>query len=63
MFDLAQLEHAHEIVGAAVPPTPAHAWPLLAQRLGATVIVKHENHTPTGAFKALLLRGAAIGCR
>jgi threonine dehydratase len=51
MFDLAQLERAHEIVGAAVPPTPAHAWPLLAQRLGATVIVKHENHTPTGAFK------------
>jgi threonine dehydratase len=57
MFDLAQLERAHEIVGAAVPPTPAHAWPLLAQRLGATVIVKHENHTPTGAFK---VRGGLI---
>jgi threonine dehydratase len=51
MFDLAELERAHEIVGAAVPPTPAHAWPLLAQRLGTEVIVKHENHTPTGAFK------------
>jgi threonine dehydratase len=51
MFDLDQLERAHGIVGAAVPPTPAHAWPLLAERLGATVIVKHENHTPTGAFK------------
>ena len=35
MFDLAELECAHTIVGAAVPPTPAHAWPLLAQRLGA----------------------------
>jgi threonine dehydratase len=57
MFDLAQLERAHEIVGAAVPTTPAHAWPLLAQRLGATVIVKHENHTPTGAFK---VRGGLI---
>jgi threonine dehydratase len=51
MFDLAQLERAHQIVGAAVPPTPAHAWPLLAQRLGTSVVVKHENHTPTGAFK------------
>jgi threonine dehydratase len=51
MFDLAQLERAHEIVGAAMPPTPAHAWPLLAQRLGGSVVVKHENHTPIGAFK------------
>jgi threonine dehydratase len=51
MFDLAELERAHKIVGAAVPPTPAHAWPLLAQRLGTSVVVKHENHTPAGAFK------------
>jgi threonine dehydratase len=51
MFDLAELERAHKIVGAAVPPTPAHAWPLLAQRLGTSVVVKHENHTPIGAFK------------
>jgi threonine dehydratase len=57
MFDLDQLERAHGIVGAAVPPTPAHAWPLLAERLGATVIVKHENHTPTGAFK---VRGGLV---
>ena len=57
MFDLDQLERAHAIVGTAVPPTPAHAWPLLAERLGATVIVKHENHTPVGAFK---LRGALV---
>ncbi|MEO8319759.1 MAG: threonine dehydratase [Bradyrhizobium sp.] len=57
MFDLKELERAHEIVGAAVPPTPAHAWPLLAQRLGTTVIVKHENHTPTGAFK---VRGGLV---
>jgi threonine dehydratase len=57
MFDLQQLERAHGVVGAAVPPTPAHAWPLLAQRLGATVIVKHENHTPTGAFK---VRGGLV---
>ena len=57
MFDLGELERAHEIVGAAVPPTPAHAWPLLSERLGATVIVKHENHTPTGAFK---VRGGLV---
>src|SRR6201986_1753989 len=57
MFDLAELERAHQIVGPAVPPTPAHAWPLLAQRLGTAVVVKHENHTPTGAFK---VRGGLI---
>jgi threonine dehydratase len=51
MFDLRQLENAQAIVGAAMPPTPAHAWPLLSERLGATAIVKHENHTPIGAFK------------
>jgi threonine dehydratase len=57
MFDLAELERAHEIVGQAVPATPAHAWPLLAQRLGAHVVVKHENHTPIGAFK---VRGGLV---
>ena len=57
MFDLAELERAHEIVGQAVPPTPAHAWPLLAQRLGTHVVVKHENHTPIGAFK---VRGGLV---
>ena len=57
MFDLGQLERAHEVVGAAMPPTPAHAWPLLTQRLGADVVVKHENHTPIGAFK---VRGGLV---
>ena len=57
MFDLKQLEHAHTVVGAAMPPTPAHVWPLLSERLGATAIVKHENHTPTGAFK---VRGGLV---
>src|SRR5215510_8127740 len=51
MFDLAELEHAHKVVAVAMPPTPAHAWPLLAERLCAPVVVKHENHTPIGAFK------------
>ena len=57
MFDLRQLERAQKIVGAAMPPTPAYAWPLLSERLGATAIVKHENHTPTGAFK---VRGGLV---
>ena len=57
MFDLQQLEDAHGIVGAAMPPTPAYAWPLLSERLGATAIVKHENHTPIGAFK---VRGGLV---
>ena len=57
MFSLAELERAQEIVYAAMPPTSAHAWPLLAQRLGASVIVKHENHTPIGAFK---VRGGLV---
>ena len=43
--------------GQAMPPTPAHAWPLLAQRLGTEVVVKHENHTPIGAFK---VRGGLV---
>lgn len=43
------------MVHAQMPPTPQYAWPLLAARTGCTVWVKHENHTPTGAFKA---RGA-----
>ncbi|MGA2057711.1 MAG: threonine dehydratase [Bradyrhizobium sp.] len=57
MFNLAELESAQQIVHAAMRPTPAHAWPLLATRLGADVVVKHENHTPTGAFK---VRGGLI---
>ncbi len=54
---LQQLERAHGVVGAAMPPTPAHLWPLLSERLGAAAIVKHENHTPTGAFK---VRGGLV---
>src|SRR6476620_12807576 len=57
MFHLGQLERAQEIVAAAMPPTPAYAWPLLSERLGATVTVKHENHTPTAAFK---VRGGLV---
>ena len=52
LFTLSELDAATDIVRSLVPITPAYAWPLLAQRLGVEVIVKHENHTPTGSFKA-----------
>lgn len=45
------IEQAARLVYQVMPATAQHAWPLLAQRLGCTVWVKHENHTPTGAFK------------
>ena len=51
MFDAEALAAAAETVYRQMPPTPQHAWPLLAGRLGAEVWVKHENHTPTSAFK------------
>ena len=48
---VADIEAAARNVYAAMSPTPQYAWPLLAQRAGCEVWVKHENHTPTGAFK------------
>jgi threonine dehydratase len=50
-FERAEIEQAVACVRSSVPPTPQYAWPLLRQRLGLTVWVKHENHTPAGAFK------------
>jgi threonine dehydratase len=46
-----ELEWATGVVRRWVPPTPQYAWPLLGCKVGAEVWVKHENHTPTGAFK------------
>ena len=51
MFSLQEIRRAHEVVLGALRPTPALNWPLLDERLGAEVVVKHENHLPTGAFK------------
>jgi threonine dehydratase len=51
MFGLHDLEEAVSIVRTVVPPTPQYAWPKLAMRTGCETWVKHENHTPTGAFK------------
>ena len=57
MFDLTSLRLAAKTVHATLAPTPQLAWPLLAERMGCSVWVKHENHTPTGAFK---VRGGLI---
>jgi len=48
---LSDLEEAAAFVHSVMPPTPQHRWPLLCQRTGAEVWVKHENHAPIGAFK------------
>lgn len=52
LFTLQDLEQASSIVKTLMPATPAYNWPLLSQRAGLQVVVKHENHTPTGSFKA-----------
>ncbi|MCQ4273044.1 threonine dehydratase [Pseudomonas kuykendallii] len=57
MFDLQQLRDAAHLIRPLVPPTAQIAWPLLAERSGCEVWVKHENHNPTGAFK---LRGGLV---
>jgi len=57
MLSLQDVEDAATIVYAAMPPTPQYAWPLLARRTGCEVWVKHENHTPIGAFK---VRGGLV---
>jgi len=54
---LAELRAAAAIVHAHVAPTPQHEWPLLRERCGMQLWVKHENHTPVGAFK---LRGGLV---
>ena len=57
MFTLVELEAAAALVHAQMPPTPAHTWPQLSTQVGAEVWVKHENHTPIGAFK---VRGGIV---
>ncbi|WP_295145484.1 threonine dehydratase [uncultured Reyranella sp.] len=57
MLSLHEIESAAAIVHGAMPPTAQYAWPLLARRTGSETWVKHENHTPTGAFK---VRGGLV---
>jgi len=57
VIDLETLENAAALVRRVVPPTPQYCWPLLSRRVGAELWVKHENHTPIGAFK---IRGGLV---
>ena len=54
---LAELESAAAIVYQHMPPTPEYSWPLLNVLAGTEIWVKHENHTPVGAFK---IRGGLV---
>lgn len=54
---LASLETAARLVYEVMPATPQFRWPGLSRRIGAEVWVKHENHTPVGAFK---IRGGLV---
>jgi threonine dehydratase len=57
---LQEIEAAQQIVYSAMPATPQYTWPLLNQRFGSEaseIWIKHENHSPVGAFK---LRGALV---
>ncbi len=57
MFTLTELEDVIPLVRASVPPTPQYGWPLLKVMTGVEIVVKHENHTPIGAFK---VRGGIV---
>jgi threonine dehydratase len=57
MINLETLEAAAALIRMVVPPTPQYCWPLLSRRVGAELWVKHENHTPIGAFK---IRGGLV---
>ncbi len=57
LFSLDELNEACSIVYEHLLPTPQIQWPLLSARTSAEVWVKHENHTPIGAFK---VRGGCV---
>lgn len=49
--DLPAIEHAARVVYREFQATPQYRWGLSSQRLGTDCWIKHENHTPVGAFK------------
>ncbi len=51
------IEAAGKIVYEVMAPTAQYCWPLLSERLGTEIWLKHENHTPVGAFK---IRGGLV---
>ena len=54
---LEEIEAAARLVYRHMPPTPQYRWPLLCEHAGTEVFLKHENHTPVGAFK---IRGGLV---
>ena len=54
---LEDIESASRLVYEEMPPTPQYRWPMLCERLGTELWVKHENHSPVGAFK---IRGGLV---
>lgn len=57
LFHLDELQRAAALVHSVVAPTPQYSWPKLGLLAGCQVWIKHENHTPTGAFK---VRGGLV---
>jgi threonine dehydratase len=62
LFEIDELRRADALVRRYFPPTPQYVWPLLGELVSdgqdpVEVWVKHENHTPAGAFK---LRGGLV---
>ena len=56
-ISLNEIQAASKIVYSNMPPTPQYCWPLLCDKLGTEIWLKHENHTPVGAFK---IRGGLV---
>ena len=48
---LADMEAAAQVVYRDFAATPQYRWALLSERRGTDCWLKHENHTPVGAFK------------
>ncbi len=51
LFSMQDLEQSAELVYQHMSATAQYSWPLINKEVGAEVWVKHENHTPAGAFK------------
>ena len=47
---LSDIESAAAVVYRSFQATPQYCWGQLSQRLGTQCWVKHEIHTPVGAF-------------
>ena len=60
MFTSDEIAEARSIICEAMASTPQYVWPLLVAEAGCEVWVKHENHTPIGAFK---VRGGLVHVR